>query len=155
MSETEQRENILIILLGIHDTKITLENRIDDVNSAINKVEELSEIIEELECEDIFDTSKLALDEFSDRLRNRFLERQLIGVYNAIYDFKIEIESAISQLSKPRSKKLEERYYNLDAVLEKFNQPVQRYESIESAIKNIDEANVMLRDILSQINLNY
>lgn len=143
MNRTEQKSMIKDILLTINDVKTSLENKENGIQKALNLAGELEDALQELDAVDAFD-----IDDFTEKLLQDVFAEELSLAYDEIDNFKMELDSYISELSESRAEKLEERYASLDEVLEKFDQSIQEYCSVENALEHIDEAIDMLKNML-------
>jgi hypothetical protein len=141
MNRTEQKERLKDILYSIADLKNELKGKIKDIELAYRKIDDLSDTIYNLVQVDSWDEEQLKSD-----ILKAIFEDTLTNVHEELYDFKSDLDAYIEELSENKQESLEEKYCNLEDVIEKFD-PNQEYDDIENALEHIEEAEEMIKEM--------
>ena len=141
MNRTEQKERLTDILLSIKDLKDELKSKINNVEVAFKKIDDLTDSIYNIAQVDSWDEEQLKSD-----ILKAIFEDILAPVHEEIYDFKSDLDSYMDEISESKQEALEEKYSNLEEVLEKFDVN-QEYDDIENALEYIEEAETMIKEM--------
>lgn len=142
MDRTEQKDRLSDILVSISDLKIELKDKVEVVELALSKIDDLDDVLSDVGEVDSWDA-----DELRSKVMSASMDEFLQVVYYELYDFKNDLDSYMDELSESRREKLEDRYADLGEVLEKFSYSNQEYEDIENALEHIEEAEQMIKDM--------
>lgn len=144
MDRTEQKERLSDILISIEDLKEELNEKIPEVEKVNTKIDELADLMNDIGQIDTWDEEELK----NNVLLTIFEDSYFQNIHNDIYDFDTELKEYYEELSDSKREKLEEKYYDLEDVLLKFDYSEQGYDDIESALKGIDEAIEKIKELL-------
>lgn len=139
MDRREQKERLKEIIESLDLLKNDLNGIENEVIDTFKKIEEIHSILDNLGVE--FDGDSLKQEVLLAFYENTNLECAL----TEIEDFKSEIEGYAEELSESRREKIEERYCDLDTVIELLD--AERLESIDDLLTNIDECLEYLKEM--------
>ncbi|WP_310877085.1 hypothetical protein [Priestia megaterium] len=142
MNRTEQKERLSDVLDMIKDLKEELANKISDVDVAFKKIDDLGDTLYNIVQVDEWDDEELKKNVIKAILE----ESYMMETRDLLYDFKSDLDSYMSEISENRQEKLEERYAELEEVIEKF-EIGEDDDSIESVIERVEEA----EDVIKQM----
>lgn len=142
MNRTEQKERLSDVLDMIKDLKEELANKISDVDVAFKKIDDLGDTLYNIVQVDEWDDEELKKNVIKAILE----ESYMMETRDLLYDFKSDLDSYMSEISESRQEKLEERYAELEEVIEKF-EIGEDDDSIESVIERVEEA----EDVIKQM----
>ena len=142
MNRAEQKDLLNEILDLIKDCKEDLKGRIPEVEKAFNKIDDLNDTLGNFSDINSWDEEQLK----QDVLRVAVEETQIEEVYGSLQSFKSDLESYMNEISESRREKLEDRYIDLDDVIEKFEFD-DGDEDLQMTIERIEEAEQMIKDM--------
>lgn len=143
MKASEQKE---IIKDLISQAKEVLEDFIDKISKADVAIEKAREL--DLFLDDIGATEVLDLEDFKEKLFLNLIGDSMNDLYDNAYNFKSDIDDMISEASELKADKLEDKYYQLEEVVDYFNVDSRGYENVEEATDGIEEAIFMLKEMI-------
>jgi hypothetical protein len=142
MNRAEQKELLNEVLDLIKDCKDDLKGKIPEVEKAFNKIDDLNDTLGNFTQVDSWDEEQLK----QDVLKAAIEETQIEEVYGSLQSFKSDLESHMNEISESRREKLEDRYIDLDDVIEKFEYD-DGDEDLQMTIERIEEAEQMIKDM--------
>ena len=143
MNRTEQKERIGGIIQLAKDTIASLERKKSELELVFKAIDALNESAYALlDGGDVID-----YDELRTTVVNQFFEEELESLYDMSLDFQEELLTHISELSEKRAEQLEDKYIELNQVVESFNQSMHEYEDIDNLIEHIEESIDLLQEM--------
>ena len=143
LNRTEQKGVIKDIIVSITNVKTQLQGMEDKIIAVEVAASELENRIGAVTLGASFE-----ITEFKENFYGELLETELNPIYDEIYDLQSEVEEYISELSVSRAEVMEEKYAELDTVLEYFDQSSNSYDNLEDVYENMDEAISLLKEML-------
>lgn len=143
MGLREQKAQIKDLIKLSEETIKEIKNKSGQYNDIFNLAVRLNDELLDAELEDIFD-----LDDFGSTFIDNFLSRELDDIFSQLDDIYGEIQEFISEQSERKQEELEERYIDLDTVLELFSQSESEYRSLDDAINGIEEGIQLLKQMI-------
>lgn len=142
MNRAEQKELLKHIIEVAKSTVNSLKSKEEWFEITLRKVEELWERLDDVGGLDDYDEQDI-----KESIIKNFFESELEELHDLAVDFQDNLDSYRDELSESRQESLSEKYFDLDEVVEKFNQSSAEYDDIENAVEHIEEAIVMLSEM--------
>lgn len=143
MGLREQKAQLKDIIKLSENTIIAIRNKSEQYNALYDLAVKLNNDLLDAEMEDVFD-----LEEFGTKFINEFLTREFDDLSSQMDEIYNEIRDFISEQSERKQEVLEERYFELNTVLEYLSQSQSQYESLDDAINGIEEAIHLLKQMI-------
>jgi hypothetical protein len=141
MDRQERKERIIDIIDQIKMLKEEIEKNTDTINSIIAKIYDLDNELYSFGEVEGWDSQELKTN-----VIKAFIDStEFDSIKDDIEQFKNELDEYMYDLSESRREKLEEKYFDLENVLECFD--IDECEDLDMLIERIDEITNYLKDM--------
>lgn len=140
MNRTTQKEMLGDILEEIKHLKKDLLDKKEEVELSFDKVSELGNALDNIGQVESWDEEQLKLDIIQAVVEDSSLDE----IHDQLYEFDSELSSYMDEISDNAREKLEERYADLEQVLEMLTHD-ETDESIENVYDRISEAEDLIK----------
>jgi hypothetical protein len=141
MDRQERKDRIVDILDQIKMLKEEVEKNSDIINSIIAKIYDLDNDLYSFGEVDGWDSQELKTNVIKAFINNTEFD----SIKDDVNQFKNDLEEYMYDLSESRREKLEEKYFDLDNVLECFD--IDECEDLDMLTEKLDEITSYLKDM--------
>lgn len=128
MNRTTQKELLSDILNMIADLKDELANKESEVEAIFDQISQLGDSIYNLAQVDEWDEEELK----TNIIRAIVDESQMEEIHDMLYSFQSDLNEYMEEISETKRESLEERYADLETVLE-----MMQYDDTDETLENV------------------